>query len=234
MSLDLEELLQQVSSRQTMHPPEERVANLRERVRLLPAEWDKSKFVLCGSASLAVHDIRDVNDLDVLVLPELWPQVKEAFPHPIPRGMVGVGNALEDDEYPNDDNDHALVVNGVEEQPIGGEPVDRQVTRRVELWRVHGIDFFDGLIRPVANNRQVFRDAVLWDGYLVLSLRHCLAVKALGFRDKDKYDTVKALLPYLETSERREIVTELLPEAKYSDIQALASKINEMNAQWIV
>lgn len=210
--------LTQMPARQIMTPTDKTVAHLRSLVELLPKEWDKSKFVLCGSASLAVHGFRDVHDLDVLVLPELWPEVKAKFPDTIPRGLVGTGHALTDDDYPNDDNDHALVVNGTEEHPIGGVPVERTTTRKIELWRVPDIDFFDGLIRPVANNKQVFKDAVMWEGYLVLSLRHCLAVKALGWRAKDKADIVRALL-----------------DAADEDlVLSLADRINSINTQWVV
>lgn len=43
----------------------------------IPRSWDREKFVLTGSATLAFRGIRDVRDLDILVHPSLKPELTE-------------------------------------------------------------------------------------------------------------------------------------------------------------
>lgn len=46
---------------------------LRSLLALIPTEWPRDSFILCGSAALAFRGVRDVHDLDILIRPELWP-----------------------------------------------------------------------------------------------------------------------------------------------------------------
>lgn len=197
------------------------VTQLQKYVDQLPKEWDRSKFVLCGSAAMAVRGIRDVHDLDVLVLPELMPAVKEAFPETKRRDE-------DPGLYPNE-GDCAIIVNGIEH--VEGTPREiPQGMPRVELWRAEGFDFFDALLRPVATNRQVFQEAGEWNGYLVMSLRHCLAVKALGYREKDKADIVKSLMTDIDDESKTWLATQFLPYASAAQLRELSVMLNEMNA----
>lgn len=148
----------------------------------LPSHWSAESFVLVGSAALAARGVRDVNDLDVLVLePQLWLD--------IPR----LGEPV--DIRPNNDPAYQP---GVRAQQAGGEPPRARVVHRRRT--ASGvIDFLDDLPRIA---QCITPEMALEDSALIcvgqdvrprriVSLRHCLAIKALAGRPKDVDDMMK-------------------------------------------
>lgn len=146
--------------------------NLTRLASYLPAHWSPNDFVLCGSAALAVRGVRDVADLDVLIDPKLWPEVRELHG----RGYWPGTPRETKDPQSNDGPRRDLLLTGE-------------------------IDFFDempriaaGVTRQAAFEEAEFRQIpVLPAGRMVrvCCLRHVLAVKALAFRPKDHDDMVR-------------------------------------------
>ncbi len=136
---------------------------------------NKSPFMFMGSAALAVRGVRDVNDLDVLIRPKLW----------------GVVDMFARKKYwPTKAIPPIKHVPTIAETLAPGDP--EYVGRR--LMRTGWMDFADSLPRIAAavTVDDVFKAAGTFDGYQVISLRHCLAIKALANRPKDGPD-MKAL-----------------------------------------
>jgi len=50
---------------------------LHQLLKWIPEDWDREKFVITGSATLAFRGIRDVHDLDILIHPSLKQKVDE-------------------------------------------------------------------------------------------------------------------------------------------------------------
>lgn len=146
---------------------------------------DSSLFVLTGSAVLAARGVRDVNDLDVLIRPELWGTVRDLnakgyWPtKPIESPRIGTKGVHIPD---TDDPEYGIR----------------------DLLRTGWMDFGDSLprIASCVTVDQVFKDASVIDGYQIMSLRHCLAIKALANRPKDGTD-MQQLAYLITTSEER-------------------------------
>jgi len=138
-----------------------------ELMGYIPRNWSTTQFILCGSAPLALRGIRDVRDLDVLVTQELY--------------------------------DDAVKLNAEGYWP-GGEvavdvPEDKKYGR--VLLRAGSFDFFVELPRVAqcVSFEQIQDQSslvVVGDRRMrVLSLRHCLAVKALAARASDHRDMMR-------------------------------------------
>lgn len=158
---------------------------------LLPAHWPTDKFILCGSAGLAFRKIRDVHDLDVFILPELWETMNEISGEIMPSSME-YGSLLEEDP------------------PL---PPHKSDVKSGLLRLDTGLDIFDKL--PTKANVASFERALecadqfchLGKYYRVLSLRHILAIKALAMvpdREKD-FEDMKLLSTLIENEEQRDI-----------------------------
>jgi len=53
----------------------------------------KDKFAIFGSGPLAIRDIRETNDLDIIVKPELWEKLKKKYPvKDKEKGLIKIGN----------------------------------------------------------------------------------------------------------------------------------------------
>lgn len=147
----------------------------------LPSHWPLDSFVLVGSAALAARGVRDVNDLDVLVLePQLWLDI-ERLGKPV-------------DIRPNPDPAYQP---GARAQQAGEPPRARVVQRR--RTPAGFIDFLDELPRiaqcitpemTLADSAQIYVGQDVRPRRIV-SLRHCLAIKALAGRPKDIGDMVQ-------------------------------------------
>lgn len=134
---------------------------------LTPLGWSTSDFVLCGSACLAVRGVRDVNDLDVFVRrQEMIHDVKSLGPH-IP---------IEDHTplYFHVTDGHNFIQVGVE---VEGRQTHIDVFSKMPFLPVTFDQVWDGA------DSFSFKDAesCILD-VRVMSLRHCLAVKALARR----------------------------------------------------
>jgi hypothetical protein len=136
---------------------------------LIPREWPADRFVLCGSAALAVRGVRDVHDLDVMIHPSLWREARAL--------------AAEHGEKPTTER----YATDPDANPAAG--------RLVRL--ACGIDFWDThpRIARVADFKRSIDCSDLFEigGRFVhvLGLRHVLAIKALAMvpgREKDLDD----------------------------------------------
>lgn len=165
--------------------------NLIRLASYLPAEWNPNDFVLCGSASMTIRGLRDVNDLDVLIRPRLWGSVRELHR----RGY-----------WPGEARDTK-------------DPQSNDGPRR-DLLLTGEIDFFDEMPRIAAGVRRedVFTHAEFHQLAILPSgrtlrfacLRHVLAVKALAFRSKD-YDDMVVLAERIRLEERNRPVAPPAP-----------------------
>lgn len=143
--------------------------------RLLPGTWPRASFVLCGSAALAARGVRDVNDLDVLIKPDMCDAVRAHF------ASIGAAPRFENDY--GDSTTRAFFAQYIIGEPDALFPSGRK------------IDFFS--VMPLVSPKKseaVFAEASTFDGYQVVSLRHCLAVKALANRAHDTADMVTLAL----------------------------------------
>ncbi len=139
---------------------------LHSLLALIPSDWPRDEFVLCGSAALAVRGIRDVHDLDVMIDPALW------------------------------DETHALVREHGEKEHFEryavGSTTEPRLVRlgcEIDIWDEHP------RIANVADFARTLVCADLFEiqgrAVNVLSLRHTLAIKALAMvpgRSKDLQD----------------------------------------------
>ncbi len=123
----------------------------------IPKNWDKGDFVITGSACLATRGVRDVNDLDILVRPHLMLEVVDLH-------AKGTFPKLK----------RELLVEHIQEYPRA-------------VLRTGHIDFFESMPRiAYLGVDEVFDRADSCDGYNIISLRHCLAIKALVPRSRSK------------------------------------------------
>lgn len=128
-----------------------------ELVSYLP-EWPKDSYVLCGSACLAVRGVRDVHDLDVLIIdPDMWKEVEALH---------------SEGHFPKATRDISFPA----------------LPHR--LLRTGQIDFFDRVTSLPLSFSEIVVNSDIYDGHNIISLRHCLATKALStvIRDKDIAD----------------------------------------------
>jgi hypothetical protein len=125
--------------------------------------WPRHDFVLVGSAALAARGIRDVNDLDVQICCSLWPEVERL--HAAGYWPKGPDKAEKDGGLYEDGPNRRILLTGQ-------------------------IDFFDAMprISSCTPFEVVFRESEWIGGFRIVSLRHCLAVKALANRKKDHED----------------------------------------------
>lgn len=156
---------------------------------LIPDSWPRDQFVLCGSAGLAFRGLRDVNDLDILILPALWETLSSIPGEPKEKSEV-------EEAYT--------------------EPDDGSVAKaRSKLVRLStDLDIFDAL--PCISNVTSFSRAQEcadkfpspikdYDEFQVLCLRHILAVKALAMVPKREKD-FKDMMLLTEAIAREEII----------------------------
>lgn len=152
--------------------------NYKRLVSYLPKGWGPDDFVLCGSACLAARGVRDVGDLDVLIRPELWEVVTHLhFNNAFPAGKKVL--------------------------PFYEDPVyeSAQLEGR-RLLMTGEIDFFDTMPRITnLGNLDIFGAATIIGGYRVVSLRHCMAIKALVPQSRPKDVTDMLLLAELIAEE---------------------------------
>lgn len=149
-----------------------------ELLGYIPKEWNPDDYVICGSACLAERGIRDVGDLDIQVRPRLWAEAERLhqaghFPPGLDSHPVG--------RVPGPESD------------FGGRDGRVLFTGR--------IDFFVNVPRIFALGAdEVFRRSELRRGRRIISLRHCLAIKALVpiSRRKDVDDMVSLALQIFE------------------------------------
>lgn len=53
----------------------------------------RDKFAIFGSGPLAIRDIREINDLDIIVKPDLWEELKRKYPiEDEEKGLIKIGN----------------------------------------------------------------------------------------------------------------------------------------------
>lgn len=133
----------------------------------IPESFKRTDFVLMGSAALAARGVRDVNDLDLLIRKRLWRPVKR---------LISEGHWPTKEIEPHANPDF-------KDDP---DYVSR------ELVRTGWMDFSDSLPRvaQVVTVAEVFEEADIFEGYRVINLRHCLAIKVLANRPKDTLDMV--------------------------------------------
>jgi hypothetical protein len=147
----------------------------------IPDDWPKDGYVLCGSAALAVRGVRDVRDLDILVWPQLWPDVEKRYCEGYWPKREGTEPAK--DGQSNDGPRRQLIITG---------------------W----FDFFTEPPRIASGigAAGVFRNAEQRPGWpgLVQSLRQVLAIKALACREQDLDDMIR-LAHLIAEEERRAI-----------------------------
>lgn len=141
---------------------------LHRLLALVPGEWPRDSFVLCGSASLAVRGIRDVHDLDLMVRPEIMEET-----HALVR------------EHGEKGHSERYAVGA------GGEPRLVRLECGLDFWTEHP------RTANVADFARTLACADLFEvqgrAVNVLSLRHTLAIKALAMRttrSKDLPDMV--------------------------------------------
>lgn len=155
-----------------------------ELLSYLPKEWDADDYVLCGSACLAERGIRDVGDLDVQIKPKLWPEVLRL--HEAGHFPEGPDKQVQ----PGPDSD------------FGGRDGRALLTSR--------IDFFVDIPRIFTLGAdEVFAKSELRRGRRIISLRHCLAIKALvpESRRKDVNDMISLAFQISEEECRRNTST---------------------------
>lgn len=151
-------------------------------VHELPESWSLDEYVLVGSATLAARGARDVHDLDVLVSGKLWPYVKK---HHWPSAERVANNVCRTAGCSYFD---------VRDNTNKDNPVDEYVGEK--LHRTPLIDFLTAVPRIYARFEDVLQDSEIFEvpgrtGFLgafrtppmrrvrVMSVRHCIAVKAL-------------------------------------------------------
>lgn len=172
----------------SLNLPKVETPELTKFLSLLPAHWPTDKFILCGSAGLAFRKIRDVHDLDVFILPELWETASEISGEIVPSNME-YGSLLEEDP------------------PL---PHRKSDVKSGLLRLDTGLDIFDKL--PTKADIASFERALecadrlyhLGKYYRVLCLRHILAIKALAMvpdREKD-FEDMKLLSALIENEEQ--------------------------------
>lgn len=130
--------------------PKAPTPRLYELLARIPREWNRSDYILSGSASLAFRGVRDVHDLDLLISPNLAAE-------------------------------------------LGSDLVNRRSDGRLAV-KIDGIDIFENVPRLWnVTFDDISAETDTFDGYLVQSLRHTLAIKALlpVIRDKDRPDMVE-------------------------------------------
>lgn len=150
--------------------------NLYRLLAYIPKTWSSTDYVLCGSAALAFRGYRDVRDLDVLVRPS-------ATIGAPPTDMMEEVERL-------DREGHWPVAPELSEAKLENDGALYAGSYR--LRRTGEIDFFDGVPRlaPGVTVHEVFAHSKLFEGRRVVSLRHCLAIKALAFRRRDDDDMI--------------------------------------------
>jgi hypothetical protein len=110
---------------------------------------DSQRVVLIGSAPLAIRNLRDVNDLDVLCTPDQFDKLRRH------------ASELQYD-------DCAAI-----QTPFGVI----QVSSNLAYFTATDV-----------TEEAAFTDADHWGGWLVLSLKHCVAIKKGAMREKDMDD----------------------------------------------
>ncbi len=163
-----------------------------ELTSLIPASWPRGDLVLVGSACLAVRGFRPVRDVDVLVRPESWSMVEAALVKPGSDWEQHPGGELHADTRSELPYDHM--------PDNHKDPPGRRFVRLDA--RAGYIDLFDGMPRlwQSLSFGAVLADATEWRGFRVVSLRHCLAVKALADRSVD-YADMRELCRLIEAEE---------------------------------
>ena len=165
----------------------EKTPELFRYLDMLPKEWKRDQFILCGSAGLAFRGVRDIHDLDILILPELWGTVSS---------IQGEQIHSSEKSYDEESGDDVCDV-GVS-KVLALQPPTKRYPRLMRL--DSGIDIFDSMPK-VANVCSFFRAKECSDKFedprklegdsspfQVLSLRHILAIKALAMVPNRKKD----------------------------------------------